>query len=128
MAEAIITASVEGYEAARGAVERAIKVAKPEGRMGQAITFATTEAHRYAANVVHVDTGTLRSALTLRVSGSHGTVGVGPTINPKSHRPANRYAPFEEGRGGSHAFFERTVAEAGPGVVSRAIEMLKEGL
>lgn len=129
MADELITASVEGYEAARGAVERAVKVAKPEGRMSQAVTFATVEAHRYAVSQVHVDTGTLRSALSMRMlAWNHGQVYVGSNINPRSHQPASRYAPDEEGHGGSHAFFGRTIAEQGSSIVSRAIEILKEGL
>ena len=129
MADALITTSTDGYEAARGAVERAVKVAKPDGKLGQAVLFATTEAHRYAVSVVHVDTGTLRSAISMRMlAWNHGQVYVGSNINPRSHQPASRYAPYEEGRGGSHASFARTLGEQGPGITSRAMEILRDGL
>lgn len=129
MADEMITASVEGYEAARGAVERAVKIAKPEGKLGQAVMFATVEAHRYAVSVAHVDTGTLRSAISMRMPAwNHGQVYVGHNVNPRSHQPASRYAPYEEAHGGEHAFFGRVISEQGQSITSRAIEILKDGL
>lgn len=123
----IFTASGDLAQA-RSAVERATRVARPDGKMGQAVMFATVELHRYAVSVTHVDTGTLRGAQRMTVSAGRGKIFVGSDINPRSHRPASRYAVYEHGRGGDHAFYERTIAEAWPGVGSRAIEILKGGL
>lgn len=74
------------------------------------ISKATARAHRYTTMIVHVDTGRLKNSLFPRTHGrgnfAYGIVGTNVA-----------YAPYEHDRGGSHAFFERTVDEEGPAII-----------
>lgn len=117
---------VTGYEAAKSAVEKAVHVAKPGGPLDEGITYATIEAHRYAQNVVHVWSGALQSALRMQVQGQRGLVFVdGSVVNPITGDSVASYYVKEHERGGDHAFFERTVMEAGETIMSRAVEIVK---
>jgi len=81
------------------------------------ISKATARAHRYATMIVHVDTGRLKNSLFPRTHGrgnfAYGIVGTNVV-----------YAPYEHDRGGSHAFFARTVDEEGPAIIRQFDEDL----
>jgi len=76
------------------------------------VSKATLRAHRYATMITHVDTGRLKNSLFPRVHSrgntAYGVIGTNVV-----------YAPYEHARGGSHAFFARTVDEEGPAIVDQ---------
>lgn len=82
------------------------------GGLQAIIARATLRAHRYASTIVHVLTGRLKNSLFPRVfskgNQAYGVIGTNVV-----------YAPVEHARGGSHAFFQRTVDEDGQGIVGQ---------
>lgn len=82
--------------------------------LGRAIQWGTAAAHRYAVSITHVLTGSLRASHRMAVSGLQGRISLDPRArNPRSRQRTAVYGPVEEARGGEHAFYRRTVAEAG---------------
>lgn len=93
---------------------RAIAAMKPKGAFGQAIIWGTTEAHRYAVSITHVDTGALRASHRMAIEGLQGRIYIDPnTRNPRTGESPAEYGMEEHARGGSHAFYGRTIEEAG---------------
>lgn len=113
--------SIEGLQAAQAAVARAAAAAKPSGALGTAVQQATVSLHRYAVGVTHVDTGSLRASQHLTVARTRGEIYLSPGArNPRSgNRPAE-YGVYEHKRGGTHAFYERTVNEHGQAALNAA--------
>lgn len=106
--------TIEGIQHAQEANLRHIAAMQPNGALGRAVQFGTIEAHRYAVAITHVDTGALRASHRMAVSGNHGRIYVDPTtVNPRTGERPAAYALEEHARGGSHAFYARTDAEAG---------------
>lgn len=74
------------------------------------VAKATLRAHRYTTMIVHVDSGRLKNSLYPRIqtrgNEAYGVVGTNVA-----------YAAIEHDRGGSHAFFARTVEEEGPAII-----------
>ena len=98
---------------------RAIADLQPNGALGQLIKDVTLDLHRYDVSNVHVDTGGLKQAQRMRVEGAYGEIFIDPyAVNRKGQRPIV-YGPFEHGRGGEHAFMDRTVTEYWPSVARR---------
>jgi hypothetical protein len=98
---------------------RAIADLQPSGALGQLIKDVTLDLHRYDVSIVHVDTGGLIQAQRMRVEGAYGEIFIDPyAVNRKGQRPIV-YGPFEHGRGGEHAFMDRTVTEYWPSVARR---------
>lgn len=120
------TATITGIQEALAANLRAIAAAKPEGALGQAVMIATTDLHRYAEYITHVQTGTLRSAHRIGVLGAaRSEIYIDPSaVNPRTHERAADYGPTEEARGGDHAFYERTYKERGDVAAGRALDYL----
>lgn len=120
--------SIEGLQEAQAAMNKIVAELRPRGAYGRAIVQVTSGLHHYATSITHVDTGTLRSSERMIVNLSQqprGVVFVDPSaVNPRTgERPAD-YGKQEEARGGSHAFFSRTVAEAGPRLLQQADQMM----
>lgn len=111
-----------------------VKALQPDSDLGAAVKGVALGAHAYAQKIVHVDTANLKNAL--RIDPHYGAVGgygtgagrhwtaaaveVGGWPHPRSGVPANVYGYWEHDRGGSHAFFDRTVREAGDRLVRAA--------
>lgn len=117
--------SISGLQQAQQAMMKKIASLKPGGSFEDAIRFGTIAALRYAISITHVDTGTLRAALRMKLergfmSGPRGVVYIDPNaVSPaRSTTMAGRakpskYGPFENARGDSHGFFERVPRERG---------------
>jgi hypothetical protein len=83
----------------------------PGDGLDDTMDLALGMTHRYAAGIVHVDTGRLKNSLFTEKHGQ-GNHLVG-------HVATNvAYSIFEERRGGAHGYFRRTVVEEGPRVTS----------
>ena len=114
--------TIRGIQEAQRANLEVIKNLQPGGAFGRAIQYGTIEAHRYAVSITHVQTGALRASHRMEVSGLEGRIFIDPTSeNPRGGRP-EIYGPIEEARGGEHAFYARTEAEAGYRIAQAAGE------
>lgn len=100
--------SVVGIDEYMRELERIRREVSPEG-LRASMDLAAGMAHRYAAGVVHVDTGRLKNSLYWDVSRNAQSVIGRVATNVE-------YAPFEHQRGGTHAFFDRTVEEEGANI------------
>lgn len=81
----------------------------PQRGLGETVTLAVGMIHRYGSSIVHVDTGRLKNSLFWDVTTSERSASAiwGTNVS---------YSIFEERRGGSHAFVDRTERQEGPAV------------
>lgn len=107
--EMVETAGVSDLEAAQRELARLQYEIDPRRGLRHTLRLALGMLHRYAAGIVHTDTGRLKNSLFWEDSlGANGLVGqVATNLS---------YSIWEEARGGDHAFFARTVREEGPAV------------
>jgi len=107
-----VKAEIKGLKETQERMAALLQEISAGGGLEAIIAKATLRAHRYATMIVHVDTGRLKNSLFPRVSAQgndvYGIVGTNVV-----------YAPFEHGRGGDHAFFDRTVDEEGSAIVEQ---------
>jgi hypothetical protein len=122
----MIDVTIKGVQEAQQRNQRVIAELKPAGAMGRAVQYATATLQRYAIGITHVDTGSLRASHRMSISGTRGTIYIDPgSTNPRSGNKPSIYGLVEHARGGSHAFYGRTIAEAGPQAVKQASDMIK---
>lgn len=111
---------VEGLREAQEALQRAERFVSGAEGVQRVIGEAAMRAQRYAVGITHVDTGALKNAHRMRLGGKHAEIYLDPGArNENGGRPAV-YGPYEEARGGAHAFYRRTIDEAGPDIVRQA--------
>lgn len=87
---------------------------KPGGKFAKVIWKVTASLHRYAVGITHVITGSLRAAHRMRMQpdGMTGYIWIDQdAVNPRNKQRPSKYGYYEEKRGGSHAFYRRTVEE-----------------
>lgn len=121
--------TIEGLQRLQDANVRMIAALEPRGALGEAVRYATAGAHRYAVYVTHVDTGALRASHRMQVVGVRGRVYLDPTgKNPRSRQRTAVYGLYEEARGGRHAFYRRTIEEAGPRLGREAVAIIIRGM
>ena len=101
---------------------------KPSTGLGAAVKGATTAAHRYAASITHVDTGALKGAHAMRIRGRRGEIYINPGASRSDGRRPAIYGPYEHERGGYHAFYARTVKEAGTQISKVAMAEMRRYL
>jgi len=117
-----LRATVQGQREAVAAVDRIERqIAGAAPGLSQAVGRAAERAMRYAREISHIDTGELQGSHRATYEGSRrATVYVDPSVvNIHGQRPG-RYGPYEHARGGSHAFYARTVTEQGPAILLEA--------
>lgn len=119
--------TIKGLQEAQRANLANIAAMQPTGVFGLAIKNATLQAQTYEAFIIHVDTGGLKSSRRVKVNGLEGQVYTDPGAVGPAGRPYI-YGYWEHNRGGSHAFAERTVREAGNMIARRAEDTLIRGL
>lgn len=121
-----------GIQEAQRDNEKRIANLRPAGSFGRAIQYATIQAHRYAASITHVDTGGLRAAHRMSATGLRGMIYIDPDASYISRsgkrKKPSQYGPIEHERGGKHAFYARTYAEAGTHITRAAGEGVIAGL
>jgi len=113
-------------EAQRGNAELMASF-KPGGKFAKAIWKVTVSLHRYAVGITHVITGSLKASHRMRMNadGMTGYIWVDKTsVNPRNRQRPSRYAYYEERRGGSHAFYRRTVEEHFAAATARVVKGL----
>lgn len=116
--------TIEGIQEAQDDNLRAIAALKPEGALGRMVQSVATDLHRHAVSITHVDTGALRASHRIQISngGLRGMIYIDAgSRNPRSKQKPSVYGAYEHARGGTHAFYDRTLAEAGNPAVDRAV-------
>jgi len=119
---------IEGIQAAQAAVNRVVASTRPAGALGAAVQEATVRLHRYAVGVTHVDTGALRGSHTMRITRTRGEIYISPNARHATGKRPAEYGVYEHRRGGSHAFYARTVAEHGQAALRTAGDAVRRAL
>lgn len=105
---------VKGLKEAQRAMVNTVAALEPNGPAQAAIQFATLGAHRYMTTIVHVRTGRLKNSLFPEIDGLTGEIIT--NVN---------YAPYEEARGGPHAFMQRTQDEQMPQLAEKTMQLFE---
>lgn len=103
--------SIRDIQRAQAAMLKAANAVKPRNGLAAAVKAGTITAHRYVVYITHVDTGALRAAHKMTFRGASGEIAIDPSARRSDGRRPAEYGPYEHRRGGSHAFYERTIAE-----------------
>lgn len=123
--------SIEGIQELQAYNVRAIASLRPDGVAGEAVQYGTAEVHRYAVAITHVITGSLRGThrMAIEGGGERGRISLDPgTINPRTRQKPSVYGVGEHERGGSHAFYDRTVDERGKYILGKMGDIIHGGL
>lgn len=131
--------SIEGIQKAQARNLRRIAAIKPKGAAEQAVRDALIALHRYAVQITHVGKykvrgafvggGSLRASHRIKHEGLSGMIYIDPkSRNPRSKTPPHEYGVYENARGGTHAFYDRTVDEIGGTVIQRAQDKIREAI
>ena len=94
---------------AESVIDRQLELLSADNKE-QVMQMALGMLHRHAVGIVHVDTGRLKNSLFWDLPQRRQNTLTGRVATNVE------YAPFEERRGGSHAFFERTIRDEGRAV------------
>lgn len=112
-----IKVAVSDYARAAKGIEMANNGETYRGMFRDEITGILDKSYTYARNIVHVDTGHLRDAIDWKYD-SHRMKGwlyvsdrTAYNTSRNVRREPQKYAVFEENRGGDHAFMYRTLKE-----------------
>jgi hypothetical protein len=126
--------NIEDIQKAQAANLRAIALLEPESTMGRMVQELLPDLHRYVVTITHVwiyRGGALRAAHRMSIvekgaGTARGSIFIDPTaVNPRGQR-SSEYGVYEHARGGSHAFYERTMNERGPAVQGRAMQFIQK--
>ena len=88
-------------------------------KMGDMVTPMAISLHRYSVGITHVDRGALKAAQRIAIKSrsqrvSRGRIYIDEGAMTMEGKVPADYGVYEHRRGGEHAFFDRTVKEAGP--------------
>ncbi len=117
----MIRVSIHGLQQAQKGMLQLITALRPEGGLGRAVLYMATDAHRILVTNTHVDTGSYRASQYISREGNtrYRLHIASNTTNPRSGAKPAVYGLVEEGRGGTHAAYNRTYQQ-GPQVAGRA--------
>lgn len=122
-----VDVTLKGVQKAQDENVRRIAALRPSGAAGRMVRDTTAELHRYTVAITHVwkyKGGGLKASHRMQVRGLEGRIYIDPTaVNPRGQRPVD-YGPHEHARGGSHAFYARTIAERGPQVAEAGVRFM----
>lgn len=133
MSDLQLDVGIKGLQQAQAANLRMVAALRPDGARGQAVRDATAALHRYAVAITHVwryKGGGLRASHRMAFTdrGETGRIYIDEgAVNPRGERPGE-YGPVEHARGGSHAFYQRTIDEAGPRIADQAVAFISRAL
>jgi hypothetical protein len=111
---------IYGIQQTQANLNRIAATNRPDSVIAAAVEGATQAAHRYAIYVTHVDTGALKGAHAYTARGVHGEVYIRAEAQRSDGRRPAQYGPYEHARGGSHAFYARTVSEGASSIEAAA--------
>ncbi len=126
-------------EAQQRNLNRSAAMYKPDGVVQRELQSVTIAAHRYAVSITHVGRyrsngkwaggGTLRASHRIKMDRMRGIIFIDPSArNPRSKTPPVEYGVYENARGGTHAFYDRTMTEAVPNLLQVAKENITRSL
>lgn len=140
----MIHITVLGLQELQAANAKLMEAVSPQGGLGEAVKQATLLLHRYAVRITHRVTGTLAASHMMDFASggvqtywrgirfksmATGVIYINPmAINPVSGEKPENYGPVEHARGGSHAFYARTLQEAGPVAGNLAVAIIQSRL
>ncbi len=120
---------IEGIQEALLRNQKAIAGLQAESAPAEAIQYIMAASQRYAIAVSHVDTGAMRSGHRVGIFKSRGVLSLDTGArNPRSGARVAVYGAHEHARGGSHAFYDRTVNEAGEQIMRTGLQILDKGV
>lgn len=108
--EFVNAADIGDLEELQAELQRLLFEVSPQRGLRDTMRLAIGMLHRYATGIVHVDKGRLKNSIFWNLESPAGNDLIGHVATNVS------YSIIEERRGGSHAFFARTVREEGPHV------------
>lgn len=112
---------IRGIQEAQNANVKHMAALKPAGTFGRLIRDVTAFLHHFMVPITHRETGALAASERMEMQNLEGRLFLDPmATNPLSGEHTAVYGPFENARGGDHAFFDRTVAQA-PAAVGAGI-------
>ena len=123
-----LTVTIQGVPGLQTIARQLRDTALPSGALGKAVAQATQAYAQGTARNAHRDTGTMAGAQTAEVSGLMGRVYTASASNPRTGQAASTYAPYEEGRGGPHAFYNTTYQQDTPRIVADIDQLLRSAL
>lgn len=109
-----IRAKTQGSDKVKARQQARIRNLMADGPMGRKVVGLALKAHGLMRGFVHKETRALMSAITIskrRYSATNvvAQVYLNPTVkNPRSKNRPGDYGKFENARGGSHAFLDKT--------------------
>jgi len=106
-----IKIEAKNLKAVQRQMARTIEKLEPKGTQG-AVAFATLGLHRFMTALVHVRSSRLKNSLFPEVTETQGRIFTNVS-----------YAPYEEARGGEHAFMSRTETEGAPGIAAQTLQL-----
>lgn len=114
-----LRAEIKGIQEAQEQNLRLIAFFDPGNVVDRGIQVMQAAAHRVAVILTHVETGALRASH--RQSPPRGGMAVialdSTARNPRSGVKTSEYGVYEHARGGTHAFYARTVNEFGEAIL-----------
>lgn len=145
----MINATWSGVMQAQRTNLRQIAALRPDNTVGRAVQVGLTEAHKYTVFITHVKSGALRASHRMLYqpfgSVARGIIyidentggfefvnkanghGKRRVYNASKETPA-QYGPKEHARGGTHAFYARTEAEASSRINNLMQQILRGSL
>ncbi len=150
----MIVATIENLQEFQQRNQEQIAMLRPRNEMGEAVRIAASELQRYAISITHVGryiqtrTGKWRYARpheqgrgggALRAShrivfaesarDATATISIDPSVsNPLTGQKPSVYGGYEHQRGGTHAFYARSLSERGDEALRRAWRVLRDGV
>lgn len=137
----LIKIRLSGLEKLQRANQQILEAVDTKIGMHEAVKQATIMLQRYAIGITHVRTGTLKRSHTMDfgaggvqsyrfgipiVDKAVGRIYIDPNaVNPVTKERPSEYGLVEHAKGGSHAFYKRTVEEAGPTAQKAAIGIIQ---
>lgn len=139
-----VSVQIRGLEELQAANIKLLEAINPKGGLAIGVKVATQDLHKYAIGITHVHTGALRAShiadfasggvQTYRygipiVDRAAGRIYIDPAArNPVTGEAPAEYGPVEHARGGSHAFYQRTVSERGSAAAYLAVAEIQKRL
>lgn len=119
-----LTVTIQGLPGLQTIARQLRDTALPSGALGKAVAQATQAYAQGTARNAHRDTGTMAGAQAAEVSGLMGRVYTASASNPRTGQAASTYAPYEEARGGAHAFYNQTYQQDTPRIMGEVEKLL----
>lgn len=117
--------TIKGLQELQDYNVRLVAAMKTSGAAGKAVKVGTSLTHRYAVAITHVVTRALAASHGMKLTELQGEVSIrGAQRNPRSGALTSEYGPEEHARGGTHAFYRRTVDEHGDQIVKQAVDVI----